>query len=243
MFKEKIAVVTGGTGELGRIIVERLAREEIKVYVPARSVEKFGEIFDSSKMPGGEEGFKLRRIYCLHCDSAREDDVRDFVGDVLKQEGKIDYLVNTVGGYHAKKDIVNMESSLVENMLELNFKSTFYFCKYVLKSMIDRNFGRITAMGAMPAIEISSGKLAYSVSKSAVVNLIQTIAEETKGNDIAANVIIPSIIDTPANRKSMPGGDFSKWVKPEDVAETILFLLSDAAKSFRGSLIKMYGAI
>lgn len=242
MFKDKVAIVTGGTGSLGRIIVERFAEEEMKIYVPALSVEKFRDIFDNSAK-AGEEEFKLRKIYCLHCDVVNEKEVQEFVSDVLKGEGKIDFLVNTVGGYHSRKDIVDMDSSLIDRMIELNFKSTFYFCKYILKSMIEKNFGRITAIGAMPAIEVSPGKLAYSISKSGVVNLIQTIAEEAKENDITANVIIPSIIDTPANRASMPKGSFDKWVKPEDIAETILFLLSEPAKSFRGNAIRMYGGI
>jgi NAD(P)-dependent dehydrogenase (short-subunit alcohol dehydrogenase family) len=109
--------------------------------------------------------------------------------------------------------------------------------------MIEKNFGRITAIGAIPAVETTPGKLAYSISKSNVVNLIQTIAEETKEFNITANAVIPSIIDTSANRQSMPNEDFNKWVEPEDIAETILFLLSDAAKSFRGNIIKMYGKV
>jgi NAD(P)-dependent dehydrogenase (short-subunit alcohol dehydrogenase family) len=132
-----------------------------------------------------------------------------------------------------------MESKLVDEMLTLNFKTTFYFCKHVLKSMVDNNFGRIIAIGAMPAVEVTAGKLAYSVSKSAVVNLIQTIQEENKERDITANVIIPGTIDTPANRSSMPKADFSKWVKPEDIAEMILFLISDAGKTLRGNVVRM----
>lgn len=242
MLKDKVAVITGGTGALGRKIVERFAGEKMKVYVPAISVEKFREIFDSSA--GNEEsGFELRKIFCFHCDASDEMDVKGFISDVLKREGKIDYLVNTIGGYHARKDIVEMESSLIDKMLDLNFKSTFYFCKYVLKSMVEKNFGRIAAIGAMPALEVSPGKLAYAISKTAVINLIQTIAEETKEYNITANAIIPSIIDTPANRESMPKGSFDKWVKPEDIADTILFLFSDAASSFRGNIIKMYGKV
>jgi NAD(P)-dependent dehydrogenase (short-subunit alcohol dehydrogenase family) len=240
MFKNKIAIVTGGTGALGKIITDKFADAGMKVYVPSQSIEKFREIFDNSETASEGGEFKLRKIYSLQCDATDEINVKEFITDILKREGRIDFLVNTVGGYHSKINIVDMDSELVDKMLELNFKSTFYFCKHALKSMIEKNFGRITAIGAMPAVEISPGKFAYSISKSNVVNLIQTIAEETKEYDIIANAIIPSIIDTPVNRKSMPNGNFNKWVKPEDIAETILFLLSDAAKSFRGNIIKMY---
>ncbi len=242
MFKDKIAVVTGGTGALGRVIVNRFAEVDMKIYVPAYSIDNFRSIFDNSSAENVKE-FKLRRIFGLQCDAMNEESVNNFINDVLKGEGRIDYLVNTVGGYHPKKNIVDMETELINKMFELNFKTTYYFSKNVLKLMLNKDFGRIVAMGAMPALEISPGKLAYSVSKSAVVNLIETIAEETKANNITANAIIPSIIDTPANRESMPKADFSHWVKPEDIAETILFLLSDAASAFRGNTIKMYGGV
>lgn len=241
-FKDKTAIVTGGTGDLGRVVVDRFAEEGMKIYVPAHSIDKFREIFDSSKSKDSKE-FKLRKIYGLQCDAMKEDSVKEFITDVLKAEGKIDYLINTVGGFHKKTNIVDMDSGLVDKMLTLNFKSAFNFCKNVLKGMIEHNSGRIVAIGAMPALEISAGRLAYSVSKSAVINLIQTISEETKENNITANVIVPSIIDTAPNRESMPKSDFNKWVKPEDIAETILFLLSDKASSYRGSVIKMYGGV
>ena len=241
-YKEKTAIVTGGTGELGRVIVNRFAEEGMKVYVPAHSIDKFRELFDSSKSEDAKE-FKLRKIYGLQCDAMNEESVIEFITDVLKAEGKIDYLINTVGGFHKKTNIVDMDSGLVDKMLNLNFKTALNFCKNVLKGMIELNSGRIVAIGAMPALEISAGRLAYSVSKSAVLNLIQTISEETKEKNITANVIVPSIIDTAPNRESMPKADFGKWVKPEDIAETVLFLVSDKASSYRGSVIKMYGGV
>jgi NAD(P)-dependent dehydrogenase (short-subunit alcohol dehydrogenase family) len=109
--------------------------------------------------------------------------------------------------------------------------------------MIKSNFGRVVAVSAKTGLEITPGKFAYSVSKSAVINLIQTIAEENKELNLTANVIAPVIIDTPANRESMSNSDFNKWTSLEDIAETILFLISDAAKTFRGNVIKMYGNV
>jgi NAD(P)-dependent dehydrogenase (short-subunit alcohol dehydrogenase family) len=128
-------------------------------------------------------------------------------------------------------------------MMNLNFYSTFFFCKHSLENMILNNYGRIIAIGAMPAVELSAGKFAYAISKMNVINLIQTIALENKDNNITANAIIPGIIDTPANRKSMPKAEFDKWVKPEEIAETIMNLISDNARSFRGNIIKIYGKI
>ena len=242
MFGNKIAIVTGGTGGLGRVVTEKFAQSGMKVYIPARNIEQFKDIFDSSKSSESVE-FKLRKIYGLQCNNENESEVIEFIGNVINQEGRIDFLVNTVGGYHPKINIVDMDSSLVDKMMSLNFKTAFYFSKNVLKSMIEHNYGRIISIAAMPALEVTAGKFAYSVSKSAVVNLMQTIAEECKGYNITANAIVPSIIDTEANRRTMPKAEFEKWVKEDEIAETILYLLSDNAKSFRGNVIKMYGKV
>lgn len=238
-FENKTAIITGGTGALGRVIVNLFAAKGMTIYVPVRSIEEFRKVFDNS-VDDNIDTFTLRKIYALQCDAENEQNIKNFVSDVLKREGKIDFLVNTVGGYHPKKLIKDMDYVFVENMIKLNFMSAFCFSRYVLESMAAKNYGRIAAIGAMPAIETTPGKFAYSVSKSAVVNLVKTIAEEYKEYNITANVIIPSIIDTSANRASMPDADYNKWVKPEDIAETILYLFSDSAKTFYGNVLRMY---
>lgn len=242
-FENKTAIVTGGTGGLGRFVVNRFAEVKMNVYVPVRSIDEFKKVFDNSQTTNAEQEFKLKKIYGLQCDALSEAEVKQFISDVIKREGKIDYLINTVGGYHPKKMLVDMESDLVDKMMDLNLKCTFFFCKNVLGDMIANDFGRIVAIASMPAVEITPGRFAYSVSKAGVVNLIQTIAEEYKANNITANVVVPSVIDTSANRASMPKAEFDKWVKPEDIAETILFLVSDFASSYRGNVIKMYGKV
>ena len=239
MFENKIAVVTGGTGALGKAVVNKLSDSGITIYVPVLSVDKFKTEFDNS----GSDEYKLRRIFAFQCDAENKKEVKDFVENVMKLEGKIDYLVNTIGGFHAKKNIAEMDFELLDKMLKLNFFSTFNFCRHILPHMIKSNFGRVVAVSAKAGLEITPGKFAYSVSKSAVINLIQTIAEESKELNLTANVIAPAIIDTPANRESMSNSDFNKWTSLEDIAETILFLISDGAKTFRGNVIKMYGNV
>lgn len=236
---QQIAIVTGGTGALGRVIVEKLANAGISVFLPVQSLESFKKVFDSSAGDAGT--FSLRKIYAMPCDATSENDVKDFVTDVVNQGGKVDFLINTVGGFHPKRNVTDTDLELIDKQLKLNFFSTFYFTRYCIKNMIENNFGRIVSIGAKPAIDVTSGKFAYSFTKAGVVNLMQTVAEEYKENNITASAIIPSVIDTPANRESMQNQDFSKWVKPEDIAETIMFLLTDSAKAQRGNIIKMYG--
>lgn len=239
---EKVAIVTGGTGALGRVIVNRFAETGMRVYVPVRSLKEFMEVFDDSQGSTGEFKGLLKR-FGLPCDATNEDEVKEFCDNVVKQEKRIDFLVNTVGGYHPKRMIAETDVELIQQQLKLNFYSTFFFTKHALPYFKTNNFGRVVSIGAKPAIESTAGKFAYSFSKAGVVNLMQTLAEEHKEQNITFNAIIPSIIDTPANRESMQNQDFSKWVSPNDIAETCLFLLGEGAKSFRGNVIKMYGRV
>ena len=158
-FKNKVAIVTGGTGGLGRVVVSKFADAGMKVYVPTRDEKEFQNIFDSSK--DGSEAFKLRMIYCLVCDAFNESQVKEFIRDVIVREGRVDYLVNTVGGYHPKKNIAEMDTELLENQLKLNLMSTWYFTRHVLHSMIKNNYGRIVSIASKPAIET----IRYMVSR------------------------------------------------------------------------------
>ncbi len=240
-FKDKIAIVTGGTGALGRVVVKKFVEAGMKIYLPVQSIEHFKAVFDNSAEK--EEGFSLRKIYALPCDGSNEFEAKGFVEDVIKLAGRVDYLVNTIGGFHPKRMVADTDSELLNKQLKLNFFTTFYFTNACLKNMISNNYGRIVSIGAKQAVETTPGKFAYSFTKAGVINLMQTIADECKDNNITASTIIPSIMDTPANRESMQNQDFTKWVTPEEIAETILYLLSDSAKSQRGNVIKMFGKV
>ena len=240
MYKDKLAIVTGGTGALGRVIVNHFAGQGMKVYIPVRSMPEFMKVFEQTN----ETEFKgLPKRYGLPCDASNEIEVKEFCDNVVKQEKRIDYLVNTVGGYHPKRNVADTDKELLEQQLILNFYTTFFFTKHTLSYFKMSNFGRVVSIGAKPAVETTAGKFAYSFSKGGVINLMQTLAEEHKADNITFNTIIPSVIDTPVNRESMQNQDFSTWVTPQEIAETCLFLMGDGAKSFRGNVVKMYGRI
>lgn len=238
-FKDKIAIVTGGTGALGRVIVDKFAEAGMRVYVPVRSIPEFLDVFESKNDITEFRGFLKR--FGLPCDALDEISVKEFCDNVVKQEKRIDYLVNTVGGYHPKRMISDTDTQLIERQLLLNFYTTFWFTKYSLTYFKINSFGRVISIGAKPALEPTSGKFAYSFSKIGVINLMQTLAIEHKEQDMTFNTIIPSIIDTPANRESMQNQDFSKWVTPAEIAEKCLLLFSDEGKSTNGETIKMFG--
>ena len=239
MSDKKIAIVTGGTGALGRHVVDRLASEGVKVYVPAISMEDFNSVFDRSQSSDKPE---IKSIFSFVCNATDESSVVEFVDSVSKLEnGQIDYLINTVGGIHGKMTIDEMDTKTLDSMYDFNFKSTFYFSREVLKRMKEKNYGRIISIGAIAALEPSPGVFAYSMSKAGVINLMNTIAEENKGTDIRANTVIPSILDTPANREWGSDDDIRTWVKPEKVADIIWTLLQDSFSDVRQSMVKVYG--
>lgn len=234
----KVAIVTGGTGALGRTIVNKFAGEGMKVYVPAFTIDEFKEVFN--KPESGE--FKLKKIYGFECNATDEDSVNNFVDSVAKLEkNRIDILVNTVGGIHQPKQVSDMDNELFKKMFDLNFMSTLNFTKRCLTYMKTNNFGRIISIGALAALETSPERFAYAYSKAGVISLMNTISEEMKDLNIRANTIVPSIIDTPANREWGSEEDIKKWVKPEEISNIISDLVSENYNSVRGSIIKVLG--
>lgn len=239
---ERVAIVTGGTGALGRYIVNKFADEGIKVYVPSRTVEEFNKIFDSSAEKKSEY-FRLRKIYCFQCNATDESSVKEFVDNVAVQENdKIDFLINTVGGISPPSKAADLSTDVLDQMIDLNFKSAFYFTRDVLRAMKKNNYGRIISIGAIAGLETSPGRFAYSFAKAGVIILMDTISEEMKDMDIRCNSIIPGVIDTPANREWGSPEEIKKWVKPEQIAEIIYNFVSDEFSEIRGSHIKVYGS-
>lgn len=239
----KVAIVTGGTGALGRSVAANLSEKGIKVYIPALSLEEFNSVFDQSGSADSTD-FKLRKIFSFVCNAADENSVQGFIDNVaVLEKGKIDYLINTVGGIGPPENIIDMKTENLDKMTDLNFKSAFYFSRGVLRIMKENLYGRIVSVGAIAGLEVSPGRFSYSYSKAGVINLMNTISEEMKEFNIRCNTVIPGIIDTPANREWGSEEDIKKWVKPESIAKIIYGLLSDEYSQVRSSLIKVYGAL
>jgi NAD(P)-dependent dehydrogenase (short-subunit alcohol dehydrogenase family) len=242
MKNEKIAIVTGGTGALGRHVVRKLASENFKIYVPAFTLEEFNSVFDTSQSEESE--FKLNKIYSFVCNAENENSVKEFVTNVASHEkGKIDVLINLVGGIVSGKKVIELKSEDVKKMLDLNFWSAFYFTSEVLKVMDKNNNGRIISIGSIPALNVTASRFAYAYSKMGVIRLMDTVSEEMKDKNIRCNTIIPGIIDTPENREWGSEKDIQNWVKPEDISSIIFDLLKDESSSIRSSHIKVYGSL
>ena len=163
--------------------------------------------------------------------------------EVVGKFGRVDILLNIAGGYRGGVDIANTQEKDWDFMMNLNLKSAFFCSKAALSYMMKQNYGKIVSVASRTAVEkrFRNKNGAYAVSKAGVLVLTETIAEEVRKYDINVNCVLPSTIDTPDNRRNMPEADFSKWVKPEDIADVILFLVSEDSKVTSGAGVPVYG--
>jgi NAD(P)-dependent dehydrogenase (short-subunit alcohol dehydrogenase family) len=157
------------------------------------------------------------------------------------EDGPLDALVHLVGGFAGGTTIAETSDQTWDGMMNVNLRAAFCSMRAALKPMQAAGHGRIVAVGARMAVEPSSNFAAYAVSKAALVALVKNVAAEGKKFGITANVVLPSVIDTAANRKAMPEADFSRWVTPASIARLIVFLTSDAAADTNGAVIPIYG--
>ena len=229
--KDKVAIVTGGTGALGRAVVAAFLEEGAKV-VSTYIVDE--------ELKGISSWIKNPSLVLIKSDVTKEKQVAKVVKKTLERFRRIDVLINIVGAF-AYAMIQDTDEGTWDRMMNINLKSTFLCSKAVLPQMIEQNYGKMINISSRPALKGSAGVGAYAASKAGVLNLTETIADEVRDYDINVNAILPSTIDTPANRRAMPKADFSKWVKPEEIARVMVFLASDDSKPINGAGIPVYG--
>ncbi len=232
-FSDKVVLVTGGSGGLGIDVGQKFLKSGaslVLTYYSDSSLPLLQKICGVSK-----------NIFLLRGDFKKEDDAKTLVSEVIKRFGKIDVLANVIGGYIAGKPVTEIEEKEWDEMMDLNLKTAFLLSKHVVAAMQKKSGGKIIHVAARPGLKGTGFDAAYVASKSGVVRLVESLAEEVKSQGINVNCILPSIIDTQENRISMPGADYSKWVKPIDIAKVILFLASEDAKAINGAAIPVYG--
>ncbi|MGK7874515.1 MAG: 3-oxoacyl-ACP reductase FabG [Xenococcaceae cyanobacterium] len=230
--KDKQVLLTGGTGGLGLGVTPAVLACGAQVTIPYHS-ERGVELL-KEKLPAAD----FERIRFVRADLNQEAVVEQLVNDLVR----VDVLIHLVGGFSMGK---THEFSFEEwkKSFDLNLNTTFLVCKHSLRMMRHHGYGRIVTVGSRAAVEPAAQLAAYSAAKAGVVALTQAIASETKNMDITANVVLPSVIDTPGNRQAMGREQAPKWVKPESLAEVICFLASEAARDIRGAALPVYGKI
>ncbi|HIE39088.1 MAG TPA: SDR family oxidoreductase [Anaerolineae bacterium] len=232
----RVVVITGSTGGLGSAVTRAFAQTEARMALVGRSAERL-------EGPVREAGLPKERALPLVADVTQEAEVERLVGAVLDHWGRLDVLLNTVGGWSGGKPVWETPVKAWERMIALNLRSAFLLSRAVLPHMLEANWGRIVHVASKTAVAPRAKQAAYAVAKMGLITLTEVIGAEVKGTGVTANVILPSIIDTPTNRKFMPKADPGKWVPPERIAATMRFLCSDAAASINGARIPIYGAV
>jgi NAD(P)-dependent dehydrogenase (short-subunit alcohol dehydrogenase family) len=189
-----------------------------------------------------QEDFPQPNFNPLAVDFTKPQAVRHAVESIVCRLGRLDALVHVLGGFAGGHTVAETDDSIWEEMRDLNLTSAFYVLRAAIPHLRKSNNGRIVAIGSLTALEPHAGLGAYVIFKAALTMLVRTVALENKDSGLTANVVLPGTMDTPANRKSMPSADFSKWVQPEDVANLVLWLTDERAGHVTGSTISIGGA-
>lgn len=232
-FSGKVVLVAGGTGGLGRAVSLAFLEDGATVIVTYRNQSEFDALKSAAPGTASLEGQSV--------DVTDETAVRQFIGGILSGLGRLDVLVNAVGAYAGGVPLWELESKVFDQMLALNLRTGFVLSRAVVPAMLKQKSGAIVNVASKAAVDHAAGAAAYVASKAAAVAMMDSLAADLKATGVRVNSILPSIIDTEANRKAMPKADFATWPKAEDIARVVLFLCSDDAKLIHGASVPVYG--
>ncbi len=233
MLRDRVVLVAGATGALGRAVTAGFSQTEARLVLLGRSQERLAGLAD----------LPPERLFPIAADVTQEREVERLVGAVMERFGRLDVLLNTVGGWSGGRRVADTPTEEWERMMGLNLRSAFFLSRAVIPPMLEAGWGRIIHVSSKTAVSPRAKQAAYAVSKMGLITLTETIAAEVKGTGVTANVVLPSIMDTPANRRAMVKADPARWVPPERIAAVMRFLCSDAAASINGARIPVYGAV
>ncbi|MBN1642785.1 MAG: SDR family oxidoreductase [Anaerolineae bacterium] len=231
---DRVVMVTGAAGNLGEAVARAFLAVGAHVVLVDRAADRLPERY--SALVGDPAHLLVTGV-----DMTDEDAVRSAVERTLERFGRIDVLANTVGGYRAGTTVDKTPLADWDFMLDLNARSAFLVSRAVVPLMRARGSGKVIHVASRAAMNGGARAAAYSVAKSAVLRLTESLSAELKRAGINVNCVLPGTIDTPQNRASMPEADHRRWVAPEAIADVILFLASDAARAIHGAAIPVYG--
>ncbi len=222
-------LVTGASGNLGRAMVDQFLRQGDNV---------IGVVIPQDKVPMEITDARFSRV---ELDLGNEEDTRKMVEAQIKQYGGIDVAILTAGGF-AMGDIAGTGAEDILKQFKLNFETAYHLARPVFLHMKQRGWGRIFMVGSRPGSDMqqSKGLIAYGLSKSLIFRLAELMNEEARGTEVVTTVIVPSVIDTPQNRASMPEADPATWMSPAAMAEIVYFYTTAPADGLREPVLKMY---
>jgi len=225
----KTAIVTGASGNLGQAVVNKFLKEGYNV---------IGTVIPNDLVPLHFDSDNFEKAVV---DLMDEDDAKKFVDAVISKYETIDAVILTVGGF-AMGSIADTSTADIMKQYKLNFATAYNVARPAFLQMMKQNSGRIFMIGSRPGLQssFSNGMVAYGLAKSLLFRLTEMMNIEAKGKNIVASIVVPSTIDTPQNRESMPKADFNSWVSPEAIASIIYFHCTEEAAALRETVIKVY---
>ena len=226
--KDKVVLITGAKGGLGSFVTQRFLTADATVIGASRSISK--------------EDFPHPNFTALPVDFTKSAGVRDAIQSIIDRFGRLDILVHVLGGFAGGQAVSETDDATWEQMRDLNLTAAFYVLRAAIPHLRKSGKGRIGAIGSLTAVEPHAGLGAYVTFKAALTILIRTVALENRDAGLTANVVLPGTMDTPANRKSMPRADFSKWLQPSDVTDLVLWLADEHATHITGTAIPIDGS-
>lgn len=222
------ALVTGGTGALGRAVVRRLLATGARVAVSYRRADEWRSLEAEASAPAS--------LFGIEADLAEPTGAAALVDAAVQRLGLLDGVALIAGGWAGGKPFDEAPADEWSRMLRGNLDSAAHVCRAALPHL-RRQGGSIVAVGSRAAEAAGSGMAAYAVSKVALHALVRVLALENRGRGVRVNAVLPGTIDTPANRAAMPGADTSTWTTPERIADVVAFLLSSESQATTGALI------
>lgn len=223
----KTAIITGASGDLGTVVVAHFVAQGAQVVAVTHSAP--------TPLPGV--------ALSLAADLTVETQVEALLDQVHEQWGGPDILLNLAGGWQGGQRISELDLSVWDHMLALNLHTAFLCGKHALRHMLPAGYGRIVNVASKSAFDPGVGSAAYAVAKAGVVALTTCQARELRGTGVAAACVAPSTIDMPKNRAAMPKVDPAKFIRPEQIADTLLWLAGEAGGAANGAVVPLYGAL
>lgn len=234
-FQERVALVAGASGALGGALVRRLVAAGARVAATDRKPERLAAALAADGLPPGE------RLTVHGVDLVDLAAVEALVAEVVERHGRLDHLFNVAGTFGAAESVEATGDELWARLWDANFRATLNACRAAAPAMKRQRAGTIVNVGSRAALHGDAGVVAYSVSKSAVVRLTESLAAEGKAQGVRVNCVLPHTIDTAANRAAMPKADPSTWVELDALIDVLLFLSSPAARAVHGAALPVFG--
>jgi NAD(P)-dependent dehydrogenase (short-subunit alcohol dehydrogenase family) len=229
-----VAVITGGTGSVGRALLPLLVQRDFRLaatYILPEEARLVEETFDLD-----EDRLMLRRV-----DATDPQAVDKLMQEAVDAFGGIDVMCSLVGGWAGGRDVHETDDVRFDRMIDLNLRSAFNAARAAIPHMRDRDWGRLILMGSRHAIDAPAGQAVYNAAKAGVIALARSIAKELADTNVTCNALLPTVIDTDATRAALPYADYVSWPKPAEIASVIDFLASPGSAVIDGAAIPVWG--